>query len=71
VARCGFPLNDGWYLPTTTWREILNAAISVGRDFTPWLDKPVYAVREIAARVSPLDSYADLHPARVLHDHGA
>ncbi|MFE3022286.1 gamma-glutamyltransferase [Streptomyces sp. NPDC059256] len=67
----GFPPKDGWYLPTTTWREILKAAISVGRDFTPWLDKPDYAVREIAARISPLDSYLDLHPAPVLHDHGA
>ncbi|MFE3694571.1 gamma-glutamyltransferase [Streptomyces sp. NPDC059129] len=43
----------------------------MGRDFTPWLDKPDYAVREIAARISPLDSYLDLHPAPVLHDHGA
>ncbi|MEU3601566.1 gamma-glutamyltransferase [Streptomyces sp. NPDC006798] len=67
----GFPATDGWYLPTTTWREILKAAVSVGRDFTPWLDKPEYAVREIAARISPLGAYLDLHPAPVLHTHGA
>ncbi|MFF3556123.1 gamma-glutamyltransferase [Streptomyces tsukubensis] len=63
----GFPPADGWYLPTTTWREIMKSAVSVGRDFTPWLDNPDYAPREIAARISPLDSCLDLHPAPALH----
>ncbi|MFI1885957.1 gamma-glutamyltransferase [Streptomyces jumonjinensis] len=67
----GFPSKDGWYLPTTTWREILHAAISVGRDISPWLDRPHYAVREIGARVAPLDAYLDLHDAPSLHHHNA
>lgn len=32
-----FPAKDGWYLPTTTWREIVKAATEVGRDVVPWL----------------------------------
>ncbi|GAA2255036.1 hypothetical protein GCM10010232_50390 [Streptomyces amakusaensis] len=67
----GFPSKDGWYLPTTTWREILHAAISVGRDISPWLSHPHYAVREIGARVAPLNAYLDLHDAPSLHHHSA
>lgn len=36
-ATDGFPKADGWYAPTTTWREIIKAATEVGRDITPHL----------------------------------
>ncbi|MFF9089942.1 gamma-glutamyltransferase [Streptomyces sp. NPDC014991] len=63
----GFPDADGWYLPTTTWREILKAAVDVGRDLSPWLDRPHYAAREIRARIAPMDTYLDLHDGPKLH----
>ncbi|MCX0246571.1 gamma-glutamyltransferase [Streptomyces drozdowiczii] len=66
-----FPASNGWYLPTTTWREILKAAINVGRDLSPWLDRPYYAAREIGARIAPLDAYLDLHDGPRLHDYNA
>lgn len=66
-----FPASNGWYLPTTTWREILKAAINVGRDLSPWLDRPYYAAREIGARIAPLDTYLDLHDGPRLHDYNA
>lgn len=49
---------DGLYLATTTWRQILQAATSVGRDLAPWLRKtPWLAVNEFIARVAPLQAY--------------
>ncbi|MGW0771843.1 gamma-glutamyltransferase [Streptomyces sp. NPDC002676] len=62
-----FPDVDGWYLPTTTWREILKAAVEVGRDLSAWLDRPHYALREICARIAPMDTYLDLHDGPKLH----
>ncbi|WP_426567762.1 hypothetical protein [Streptomyces canus] len=51
----GIPAADGWYAPTTTWREIIKAATEVGRDVTPHLqNQPRYAHGELVARVSPL-----------------
>lgn len=48
----------GWYLATTTWREILAAAASVGRDVTPWLAAvPHLAGQELLARITPLSAH--------------
>src|SRR4051812_37735626 len=48
----------GDYLVTTTWREILDAAITVGRDIAPWIVAvPRLARREIMARRYPLSAY--------------
>ncbi|MET9105025.1 gamma-glutamyltransferase [Streptomyces zhihengii] len=59
----GFPAVDGWYAPTTTWREIIKAATEVGRDVTPHLqNQPRYAHGELVARVSPLYAYLGAHP---------
>ncbi|WP_205315836.1 hypothetical protein [Nonomuraea lactucae] len=59
----GFPASDGWYVSTTTWREIIKAAIEVGRDVTPHLqNQPRYAHGELVARVSPLYAYLGMHP---------
>ncbi|MFF5880017.1 hypothetical protein ACIQ9M_15950 [Streptomyces californicus] len=49
-AADGFPKADGWYAPTTTWREIIKAATEVGRDITPHLqNQPQYAHGELVA----------------------
>jgi hypothetical protein len=56
----------GDYLVTTTWRDVLDAALTVGRDVTPWLAKvPQLARMEIVARQSPLRAYLHRvpHPA--------
>ncbi|MGQ4332957.1 gamma-glutamyltransferase [Streptomyces hayashii] len=66
-----FPSSDGWYLPTTTWRNIVQAAVGVGRDISPWLNLPHYAMREIGARIAPLNAYLDLHVGPRLHEHNA
>ncbi|MCX5230897.1 gamma-glutamyltransferase [Streptomyces sp. NBC_00233] len=59
----GFPVADGWYAPTTTWREIIKAATEVGRDVTPHLqNQPRYAHGELVARVAPLYAYLGAHP---------
>lgn len=59
----GFPATDGWYVSTTTWREIIKAAIEVGRDVTPHLrNQPRYAHGELVARVAPLYAYLGMHP---------
>ncbi|WP_220447156.1 hypothetical protein [Nonomuraea deserti] len=59
----GFPAADGWYVSTTTWREIIKAAIEVGRDVTPHLrNQPRYAHGELVARVAPLYAYLGMHP---------
>jgi hypothetical protein len=34
-----WPPPDGWYDVSTTWREILDAATTVGRDPAPWLSR--------------------------------
>ncbi|MGW6536086.1 gamma-glutamyltransferase [Streptomyces sp. NPDC055051] len=62
-ATDGFPKEDGWYAPTTTWREIIKAATEVGRDITPHLqNQPRYAHGELVARVAPLYAYLGAHP---------
>jgi hypothetical protein len=49
---------SGAYLATTTWRDILDAATTVGRDPVPWLAKmPALAWSEIISRCSPLVAY--------------
>jgi hypothetical protein len=54
----GVPSVSGDYLVGTTWREILLAAVMVGRDPTPWFDRlPQLARLEILARVTPLRAY--------------
>ncbi|MFB6552681.1 hypothetical protein [Streptomyces sp. NPDC056405] len=64
----GFPAADGWYAPTTTWREIIKAATEVGRDVTPHLhNQPRYAHGELVARVSPLYAYLGAHPVTPRH----
>jgi hypothetical protein len=48
----------GNYLIPTTWREVLDAAMTVGRDPLPWLAAmPGLASAEIIARRSPLAAY--------------
>lgn len=56
--RPGVVPQSGEYRVTTTWREVLDAAISVGRDPTAWLAS-VHALAwsEITARRSPLMAY--------------
>jgi len=52
----------GGYLVPTTWREVLDAALTVGRDPLPWLTvMPGLAAAEIIARRAPLAAY--LHRA--------
>lgn len=49
---------DGEYLVTTTWRDVLDAAMTVGRDPFAWLTAvPQFASAEIIARRSPLAAY--------------
>ncbi|MFE7425245.1 hypothetical protein [Streptomyces sp. NPDC057545] len=56
----GIPAN-GWYLATTTWRQILKAATEVGRDIGPWLAlTPNLAINELVSRISPLHAYLRL-----------
>lgn len=67
-ASGGFPAADGWYAPTTTWREIIKAATEVGRDVTPHLqNQPRYAHGELIARISPLYAYLGAHPVTPRH----
>ena len=48
----------GEYRVPTTWRDVLDAALSVGRDPTAWLTAvPALAWSEIVARRSPLVAY--------------
>ncbi|WP_225448280.1 hypothetical protein [Streptacidiphilus sp. P02-A3a] len=52
---------DGEYLVTTTWRQLVTAATSAGRDLAPWLRRtPAFAVNELIARVAPLQAYLSL-----------
>ncbi|MFJ6620713.1 hypothetical protein ACIQOW_24450 [Kitasatospora sp. NPDC091335] len=67
----GLP-GDGEYLVTTTWRQLVDAATSVGRDLTPWLRRtPSLAVNELVARVSPLHAYLSLRDFPVPAGKGA
>lgn len=67
-ATAGFPEKNGWYLPTTTWREILKAATEVGRDITPNLLRlPQLASSELVARVAPLYAYLGTHTVDTKH----
>jgi hypothetical protein len=48
----------GAYLVPTTWRDVLDAAMTVGRDPLPWLAAmPGLAAAEIIARRAPLAAY--------------
>jgi hypothetical protein len=48
----------GDYLVRTSWRAVLHAAITVGRDVTPWLSRvPRLAELEIVSRCAPLRAY--------------
>ncbi|WP_333769196.1 gamma-glutamyltransferase [Streptomyces sp. IBSBF 2435] len=69
--RPGLPDTDGWYLPTTTWREIIHAACNVGRDLTPWLDTPQMAAGELVARIAPLYAFLALHQGPTPHAYNA
>lgn len=49
---------DGAYLVGTTWRALLDATTTVGRDIGPWIAAtPRLARREIMARRYPLSAY--------------
>jgi hypothetical protein len=51
---------EGSYLLPTTWRDLLDATITVGRDVAPWLATvPHLAQREILARQMPLQAYLE------------
>lgn len=53
-----WPPTDGWYDVPTTWRQILDAAATVGRDPAPWLSSlPILAANELLARLAPLAAY--------------
>ena len=53
----------GAYLVTTTWRDIIDAATTVGRDPIPWYAKmPALAWSECIARCSPLMAYLRRSP---------
>lgn len=63
AGSSGIPA-EGDYFAATTWRDVLDAATTVGRDITPWLiSVPTLARREIAARRFPLSSYLARRPA--------
>ena len=48
----------GWYLVPTTWRDVIDAGMTVGRDPYAWLAAvPGLARAEITARCSPLRAY--------------
>lgn len=49
---------DGGYLVETSWRALLDATTTVGRDIAPWIAAtPRLARREIMARRYPLSAY--------------
>lgn len=53
----------GAYLVTTTWRDIIDAATTVGRDPIPWYaNMPALAWSECIARCSPLMAYLRRSP---------
>ena len=54
---------DQIYRVSTTWRDVIDAALSVGRVLTPWLEAvPALAWSEIIARISPLVAYLRRQP---------
>ncbi|HWO66954.1 MAG TPA: hypothetical protein VNO31_43670 [Umezawaea sp.] len=56
--RAGEVPPSGAYRVGTTWRDVIDAAVSVGRDRTAWLAAvPSLAWAEILARRSPLSAY--------------
>ncbi|HEX6344537.1 hypothetical protein [Umezawaea sp.] len=56
--RAGVVPASGAYRVGTTWRDVIDAATSVGRDRTAWLAAvPSLAWAEILARRSPLSAY--------------
>lgn len=67
-----FPESDGWYLPATTWRDVVKAATEVGRDVTPWLHRAQQLARsELVARVAPLYAYLGIHTYAGQYAHNA
>ncbi|MFI5493611.1 hypothetical protein [Actinoplanes sp. NPDC051859] len=62
----GLP-KTGSYRVTTSWRAILHAAITVGRDVSPWLAHvPHLAGHEILSRCAPLQAYLRRIPVACL-----
>jgi hypothetical protein len=58
----------GEYLVTATWRDIVFAAVTVGRDLAPWFAKmPGLAWSECIARRSPLMAYLRRCPNAKAH----
>ncbi|GEM_PF-3090406 len=54
----GMVPSAGAYRAPTTWRDVIDAATTVGRDPTPWLTAaPALSWAEIVARRSPLVAY--------------
>lgn len=54
----GVPGTTGDYVTTMTWRNLLDAALTVGRDVAPWLLwSPGLAWQEVVARESPLRAF--------------
>lgn len=63
LPAIGIPAN-GRYLVRTSWRAVLQAAITVGRDVSPWLVQvPQLAGHEILSRCAPLRAYLRRQPA--------
>jgi hypothetical protein len=62
----------GAYLVPTTWRDVLDAALTVGRDPLPWLAvMPGLAAAEIIARRAPLAAYLHRTASAKTHSKGA
>jgi hypothetical protein len=54
----GLPATTGQYVTTMTWRDMLDAAMTVGREVAPWLLRfPGLAWQEVVARESPLRAF--------------
>ncbi|MDT0318477.1 gamma-glutamyltransferase [Streptomyces millisiae] len=67
-AMATFPQENGWYAPTTTWREIIKAAIEVGRPVSYMFHRfPRLANSELVARVAPLYAYMGQHDVTPRH----
>ncbi|MFG2890786.1 hypothetical protein [Streptomyces sp. NPDC048248] len=52
-------------------RASFKPRVGVGRGFFPWLNRPHYTLREIGARIAPLNAYLDLHDGPRLHEYNA
>jgi hypothetical protein len=56
--NAGHVPESGTYLVPTTWRDVIDAATTVGQDSFPWLkDAPELASAEFLARYAPLMAY--------------